>query len=562
MQPKRSARAGEIVNKLLLVSLLVGLGVLGVLVYRVLRQPGFAVSAQVEQPAKPPTKTIPLFNRWPTDRQPDVVLVLTGQQYGYNKPCGCSEPQYGGLERRWNFIQRELKSRNWPVVALDLGDVAQSNSPQTRVKYVYSMRALKQLGYSAISFGVKEFAMPVTETIDRFFLNEPGIIPLVANLQDGKNPQGQFLGFIQPYYVNKETGVPIGVVGLVGPSVVKQVKDPIVKFDEIGRNGPAGPQLTDFLPGVVREMSQKAATPKDAPELLVLLYQGTLEEAKALATHYTKFSVILALSEEDEPREEPLKIGNTLIINVGHKGKKVGVLGIYRTPKAPKPFEFHYQLCSMSPKYQSTPDEQKKNPMIALLESYSREVKDQNFLAQHIRSKHPIQTDPAYAESTYVGSEKCKKCHEYAYKVWKESPHSQAYLTLEKPDLRPRLQQYDPECVRCHVTGLDHFTGFRDEVSTPHLKDNGCENCHGPASMHIKNKNDTRLHALMNPFKTQPNETPAQRTARINKLNDSCRKCHDDDNDVHWDIKKWDKIVHNEPKADAPAPAQAPADKK
>jgi hypothetical protein len=31
-------------------------------------------------------------------------------------------------------------------------------------------------------------------------------------------------------------------------------------------------------------------------------------------------------------------------------------------------------------------------------------------------------------------------------------------------------------------------------------------------------------------------------------LGDSCRKCHDDDNDVNWDIKKWDLVIHRTPK--------------
>src|SRR5262249_55236313 len=42
-----------------------------------------------------------LFRGW---TKPDLVIVLSGQQHGYVLPCGCSDPQFGGLERRYNFL--------------------------------------------------------------------------------------------------------------------------------------------------------------------------------------------------------------------------------------------------------------------------------------------------------------------------------------------------------------------------------------------------------------------------------------------------------------------------
>jgi hypothetical protein len=53
----------------------------------------------------------------------------------------------------------------------------------------------------------------------------------------------------------------------------------------------------------------------------------------------------------------------------------------------------------------------------------------------------------------------------------------------------------------------------------------------------------------MNPFKPVPNATAADETRRINALDQSCQKCHDQDNDVHWDFKKkWPFIIHHETK--------------
>ena len=67
--------------------------------------------------------------------------------YGYIQKCGCSHPQKGGLERRYNFIQ-SLKDRGWEVVGLDVGDVPRPlpytpTPEQTLAKYEMAMQAMK-----------------------------------------------------------------------------------------------------------------------------------------------------------------------------------------------------------------------------------------------------------------------------------------------------------------------------------------------------------------------------------------------------------------------------------
>jgi len=81
----------------------------------------------------------------------------------------------------------------------------------------------------------------------------------------------------------------------------------------------------------------------------------------------------------------------------------------------------------------------------------------------------------------YVGSRACKPCHEYEYQTWSEKGHAHAYATLEKFG-----SQYDPECIICHVVGMEYESGSISEEKTSHLKDVGCENCHGPGSEHVR----------------------------------------------------------------------------
>lgn len=503
----------------------VGLTGIGVLLLGCLQAP------QSEAKAEPSGSGLPrLFHSWPRDKKPDVVLLISGEVHGYMQPCGCSEPQFGGLERRYNFLQ-DLRTRGWPVVAVDVGDVAQHFSPQDLLKYKFTMEAMRQLGYTAAGIGWNETRLPLIDGLAEVALNPPSSRVVCANLLDREVHFPQMVAF---WEVAAREGIPtVGVIGVVAPSVARLVKDPDVKF------GPIAEALQRELPKIQAKN----------PEILVLLCEGSAEEARDYARQFPQFQVVVCLNPETEPPAKPEMVGPTMIVTVGHKGRYVGAVGAYRTGRAKQSLEFHYELVSLGPEYKTPPGKDADNPALELLERYAAEVKKRNYLAVYKRILHPIQQEPKYKAAKYVGSERCKKCHEESYKVWKDSPHSHAYASLEKAT-RPGLRQYDGECVVCHVTGFGHDLGFTDEVTTPLLKNNGCENCHGPASLHVKNPQDLTLNALMNPFKTPPNETPEQKTVRINRLDQSCQKCHDPDNDVHWKIDKWTTghIEHKEPK--------------
>ncbi len=219
--------------------------------------------------------------------------------------------------------------------------------------------------------------------------------------------------------------------------------------------------------------------------------------------------MIQCLTREEEPPGQPQQVGNTIIVEVGHKGRYVGLVGAYRGAQSGKPFELFYQLAELGPEYKTPEGKDADNPILALFENYSKDVKRRNYLSQYPKAAHPIQQQ--FKDAKYVGSEKCKKCHEESYEVWKASPHSHAYASLQDAK-RPSLRQYDGECVVCHVTGFEYESGFVNEKQTPQLIDNGCENCHGPASLHVKDNYNDKLNALMNPYKTQPKETEEDRT--------------------------------------------------
>jgi hypothetical protein len=523
---------------------------------------GSGLARLLRQPAKgqaPTGQAAPqerLFAGWP---KPDVAVLLSAQQHGYLLPCGCSRPQVGGLERRWNFLSG-LRKRGWPVLALDLGDVPQKQgiadlpNLQGLIKYRYSMSALKAMGYAAVGMGEHEALPTFDETIGAFALNHKGPpYVLAANYPDRA-------AFADAVHAWRHFSVPggdltVGVTALVGPSAAERInlghKDNPIAFAD----------SAPTLKAVLAEMDAAKVG------LRVLLYHGSLTlgleghppEAVALAKMFPQFHVVLCLTEEDTPPAEPTWVehgpgkGRTLVAGVGHKGKHVGVAGVWKTGRAEGPFELRYQMVELTEDYLTPPEKRDDHPVNALMERYTQEVKRHDFLGLYAKqaAKHPLQVAVEGKSPKYVGSERCGDCHPSAYRVWKDkTPHSHAYQTLVDAR-RPSLRQYDPECLVCHTVGLGYQSGFAGADKTPKLLNVGCESCHGPGGMHVADVKDPTWHKLMNPWKTPEKETPEEREKRRLLIDLACQKCHDHDNDVTWVNRgfdrKWPLIAHPTP---------------
>ncbi len=509
----------------------------------------FAQSTNNPVPVASTTAIPKPLSKW---TKPDLTIILTAQQHGYLLPCGCSRPQVGGLERRYNFIE-SLKTNGWNVTAVDLGDLSQKQGPvslpneQGIIKYRYAMMAQKKLGYSVVGFGEYESSLPLFNALAEYSLNET--IPRVvsSNLLEKDREFPDQVATWQKVEV-KGSNIKLGVTGVVSPGVAEKIKDARVKF------GPSKNGLDVSL----KEMEQSNI------DLKLLLYQGILNrstkgqpatDALKCAQSYPQFQVVMCLSEEDEPASNPVTVDHpdknqTLIIRLGTKGKYVGVLGVYKTGKPEQPLQFRYTIAQMSEDYLTSDSAKKNHPVIELMEAYAKELKTENYLSKFGQARHPVQVSSPASNPVYVGSEKCKKCHESAYEVWKKSPHSHAYKTLvDATD--PGFRQYDPECIVCHTVGFGYQSGFTTFEKSPLLMDVGCESCHGPSSEHVKKPNDEVWQKLVNPWKTVVGESAAEKEIRVGRTDQFCQKCHDIDNDVTWTNKgferKWPKVAHPSP---------------
>jgi cytochrome c554/c'-like protein len=532
-----------------------------------------------------------LFPGW---TRPDLAIIVSGQMKGYLQPCGCSDPQYGGLARRYNFI-KSLESKGWPVVCVDLGDLAQTTGPpheQLLLKYTTAMRTLKLMKYTGIGVGKSEFAFPLSDALAHYALNDGEPAVLGANLLSReKKKYGEAL---RAWAVAEKSSPRVGVVGLVSKSLREQLA--AEKNEETFSK-----DVLDVLREALKDLGQQHV------ELGVLFVQGkerdardaqlgkedaALREAKTCAEEAARMrqtnpalapiNIILwtAGADRAEPPSMAIRVGETMLITLGHKGKNVGVVGVYRNPKG-QGLTLRYQLVPIGPEYDTPQGMEADNPVIAVMEEYALQVKKNDFMAKFPRSMHSVQVD--FPKARYVGSAICGDCHPHAGQIWENSAHSHAYNTLVKDAKHPSNRQFDGECVVCHTVGFEHKTGFydlknhgADARSAAKLNEAlhhvGCESCHGPGSEHIRlehefaanannpvlKKQRSQMHRLINHYKASeeeldPKTSPERRKEKLDwrmlQIDiHLCQKCHDQENDVHWNFsKKWPKVIHMTP---------------
>jgi hypothetical protein len=571
-----------------------------------------------DPPAGKPKETLvegkPLFSTWPANQKPDAVIVFSGQTFGYLQPCGCSRPQTGGLERRAVLMQ-SLRAKGWPVAGVDLGDIYAEKvvlSEQGQMKYLAAMNALRDMGYIAVGIGQTELKSDPLGLLGKFaWQKEQRPFTLAGNLVGYDAMKKKIIPRTEIFTRGKDARpaveivetakvgeVNVGVAGVIGKGLglaARQGKwEPVLEFEDV--------------PATLKAAVDALA--KHNSQLKVLIYQGPsvdVVKPKGVAEDFPQFQLIICQSDTDLPplRPQVVKHANgeqTLVVQVGHKGQHVGVVGAFKRANGGG-FDFEYQLVPLTEEFITPGDEAtalKTNPALQALEDYAKAVKAANLLPQYPRVSHPAQIvasgfkpPAAPVNLTYVGSDACQACHAAEFKVWKNHPHSHAMATLENVAKRPSLRQFDGECVICHTVGFDYKTGYVDDVKTKHLRDVGCENCHGPGSGHVAAPKNKDLLELLSPWKqpgvpklpnaafmkkmadTPPADrgkeviAPAQQLL-IRRVESTCMKCHDHEADPHFDLyKAWQKVDHTglapkegwpavAPKNPAPAPVVTP----
>ncbi len=461
------------------------------------------------------------FEGWP---KPKVAIAITGMEHGYIEPCGCAgmDRMTGGMSRRYSFFRELRKKKGWPVVAFDVGGLANGFGREAEIKFRTLAESKEKMGYSAVGFGIDDLRLPADELV------------LVAADVNGKpsafiSANIGLYGFdahiMQTSRIVKAGGMKIGVTAVLGREYLKEIK-------HLQKDGDTSE---------IEMIDPVAALKKIVPELkknadyLVLLANATQAEAIALAGQFPEFNVVVVSEGPELPPNKPELIPGTQVplITVGHKGMSVIVLGLYEEDHS---IRYRYQRVLLDARFPASAE------MKRLMAGFQEQLAVLGFAALGLR---PAPNPRADENGRYVGSQKCESCHETSYDIWKHSLHRHAYKTLAEQD-PPR--NYDPECVSCHVVGwhptkfFPYQGGFEGPKKTPHLENVGCEDCHGPGEKHC-------VVELGSDEELQKKYRKAVRITKEESKKEQCTTCHDLDNSPDFNFDKYYPLIeHHEEK--------------
>jgi hypothetical protein len=475
----------------------------------------------------------PMLEGW---TKPALAIVFSGEQHGYMEPCGCSITQSGGLSRRADCF-RQITEKGWPFTALDLGGLVRKDNEQNKLKFQVMLAALNQLGYKAMGLGTEE--LQLEHLTPGFLLSQGASLPADGNSLSFLNANVEFSLFKDagatpavPTRIVTVAGHKIGVTSIFGKGL-KSILFGNAPDPQIAVKDPEA-----VLPAAIAKLKQEQA------EFLVLLAHADRDEAVALAKKFPEFQLVVTAGPEDG-NDTPQRIGKTLLVEVGQKGKHVAIVGYYPDNKA-APFRF--ELVDLDKeRFKDTPK------MLDRMREY------QHMLAANYEAVlQDLPKSPPPGGDRFAGVESCKDCHKKAYAVWKDSKHSHAYeslITGREGTKNPIPRNHDPECLACHTTGWEpqqmfrFESGFYSAEKTPHLKGQQCENCHGPAARH----NELEAQWKKDEKSVKKEDLLAVRhrlTLTVDEAKKTlCYRCHDLDNDPNFSSatfsEYWDKIAHS-----------------
>ena len=426
----------------------------------------------------------------------ESLLIFSGDIRGEIKPCGCAEEgDMGGLPRRHTFFKQQKSKYKKKLFYFDLGNNFPEPSEQGNLKINLIQSALKKLSPEAVLVGPNEWL----NGLNRLDLKIPYLL----------SNQGENLNFLQlKTFKNKEKTIII--YGYLSPDLIYQNENDLPLIIDVNNK-----LISDWRKNLQSQLYEKR----------ILLFRGNSKELQKFDDSGL-FDLIIAGSNNDDELNQILKMETKTGIYPMIPTKGQGVLtgemngqgmfinsdnGIVPSGLSltwlRRNFEDAIELDEMFKEYNSAVKEM-------FFSNLDRMEKQRN-------------------ESLFVGDGVCIGCHQNSVKVWKDSRHSNAFLTLEN-----KKKHFDPECLECHVVGLKPWKrphesmrsefegaiGFLSPQITPHLMNVQCENCHGPSRAHLAN---SKIHP--------PTQNPKS----------TCVNCHHGSHSPLFEFDTyWRKIKH------------------
>jgi hypothetical protein len=379
----------------------------------------------------------------------DLPVYFTCDTRGKLEPCGCFVGQFGGLTRLKTMLDAEAPPN---ALRLDVGDAIGGKEDYDRIQYGYMLRAFAAMGYDALNIGQREAKLSVSQLRE---IKRTTPVPILsANLLD----KATHIPIFDSHRLIERDGFRIEVVGVL---------DPRGLGDDLGE-GLAVEDMESALSRYLTETRPKA----DLSVLLAFTDEATLAR---LAQQFYEFQVILG-GKVSQPAQELRRENRSVVYYVTNESRALGSLRL-RLSKSQPPQMLGNDMRLLHDKI---PEDASFRD---LAREYREEVRRTRLEVDDPKNLGEDMVSGVRASAAYVGTERCVGCHHGAAAVWAASGHAHAFETL-----RNRQADADPKCISCHTVGFGNPSGYRREFGTDKLVDVGCESCHGPGSLHVRQR--------------------------------------------------------------------------
>jgi len=419
----------------------------------------------------------------------DLPIYFTCDSDGRLEPCGCSTGQFGGLTR----LKTVLDSGAANALRVDVGNAAGGHEDYDLIEYGYVLRACAAMKYDALNIGWNEAQFTAAQLQG---IKSSSPTPIIsANLLDKSSGQPIF----DSYRIVQRGAFRIGIIGVLDP---RGLEDKLGSGLVVGDMDSAVQRCLDELHGRT-----------DMIVLLAFTDEATLSR---LAQQFYECQVILG-GKVSEPAQQLIKENRSLVYYVTNESRALGFLDLRLTQGALPEVE--------SNEIRLLRDTIPQDPSIRdMVRSYRDEVRNTRLAVDDPNHLSADLVPGVRTLATYVGTEKCAACHRESAATWAGSAHSRAFASLisSKADA-------DPKCIGCHTVGFGDPSGYRRDLGATALINVGCESCHGPGSLHVRQMmGDTSIHFTFHPLDSG-----------------DCKKCHQGEfsRPFDWD-QFWPLIRH------------------
>jgi len=378
---------------------------------------------------------------------------------------------------------------------VDCGDFGSTKVKSQIFKVSYLLSGMALLNYDAINLGEKDLQYGAE------FLGAIGKMHKLPFISANVYKYGTEELFVKPYLIKQKGNLKIGIFGVTTQSGARHLVKPSTGFEV--RDPMAAAQKS------VTKLRQKC-------DVVIALAHLGLNGAKELAQKVSGIDIIIS-GHDTQRTQEPVRIGKTVVMQTGSKGKYLGHLEFRVASNLISLVDG--KLVSLNDKI---PDDQR---LAGLVSEY-----DKAFV-----STYPLESPKAINNFSLLSERSCIQCHRKEHRQWSSTLHRQAWQSLIDKE-----QTSDPECQQCHTTFFKQPGGFATVFETPDLVNVQCVDCHqltrGDAKEHI------------NKFRRRRAPATAQTNghADFKSIGEgTCLRCHNTESSPNFNYREaFLKITH------------------